>query len=89
MKERPMKGTWHQSRRKVVTFARKLQAERLVYSTAGNISMRSPGDPGRRLPCPAPPRGGYRWVHRGSGEYMGEFNLSRSFRYRCFTVWWL
>ena len=40
-----MKDTWYQARRKVVMFARKLQAERLVYSTAGNISMRIPGDP--------------------------------------------
>ncbi|MFI5082602.1 MAG: class II aldolase/adducin family protein, partial [Streptosporangiales bacterium] len=40
-----MKETWYRARRKVVTFARKLQAERLVYSTAGNISMRIPGDP--------------------------------------------
>ena len=40
-----MKDTWYEARRKVVTFARKLQAERLVYSTAGNISMRIPGDP--------------------------------------------
>ena len=40
-----MNGTWYEARRKVVTFARKLQAERLVYSTAGNISMRIPGDP--------------------------------------------
>jgi L-fuculose-phosphate aldolase len=45
MKERAMKDTWYQARRKVVTFARKLQAERLAYSTAGNISMRIPGDP--------------------------------------------
>src|SRR5215467_15504532 len=45
MKERAMKDTWYQARRKVVTFARKLQAERLVYSTAGNISMRVPGHP--------------------------------------------
>ena len=40
-----MKDTWYQARQKVVMFARKLQAERLVYSTAGNISMRIPGDP--------------------------------------------
>ena len=40
-----MQDTWYQARRKVVTFARKLQAERLVYSTAGNISIRIPGDP--------------------------------------------
>ena len=40
-----MKDTWYEARRRVVTFARKLQAERLVYSTAGNISMRIPGDP--------------------------------------------
>ena len=39
-----MKDSWYQARQKVVTFARKLQAERLVYSTAGNISMRIPGD---------------------------------------------
>jgi L-fuculose-phosphate aldolase len=40
-----MEDTWYAARRKVVTFARKLQAERLVYSTAGNISTRIPGDP--------------------------------------------
>ena len=33
-------------RQKVITYARKLQAERLVYSTAGNISVRVPGEPG-------------------------------------------
>jgi len=32
-------------RQKVITYARKLQAERLVYSTAGNISARVPGQP--------------------------------------------
>ena len=30
-------------RQKVITYAHKLQAERLVYSTAGNISVRVPG----------------------------------------------
>src|SRR4051794_34564125 len=33
-------------REKVITYARKLQSERLVYSTAGNISVRVPGEPG-------------------------------------------
>jgi L-ribulose-5-phosphate 4-epimerase len=32
-------------RQKVITYALKLQAERLVYSTAGNISVRVPGQP--------------------------------------------
>ena len=32
-------------RENVITYARKLQAERLVYSTAGNISARVPGAP--------------------------------------------
>jgi L-ribulose-5-phosphate 4-epimerase len=32
-------------RQKVITYARKLQAERLVYSTAGNISVRLPEAP--------------------------------------------
>jgi L-ribulose-5-phosphate 4-epimerase len=32
-------------RQKVITYAHKLQAERLVYSTAGNISVRVPGQP--------------------------------------------
>jgi L-fuculose-phosphate aldolase len=32
-------------RQKVITYAHKLQAERLVYSTAGNISVRVPGAP--------------------------------------------
>ena len=32
-------------RQKVITYAHKLQAERLVYSTAGNISVRVPGRP--------------------------------------------
>ena len=41
-----MTTQWLDSRIKVLTFARKLQAERLVYSTAGNISMRIPGEPG-------------------------------------------
>lgn len=33
-------------REKVITYARKLQAESLVYSTAGNISIRFPDNPG-------------------------------------------
>lgn len=37
---------WLETREKVVTYARKLQAERLVYSTAGNISIRIPKEPG-------------------------------------------
>lgn len=32
-------------REKVISYARKLQTERLVYSTAGNISARVPGEP--------------------------------------------
>jgi L-ribulose-5-phosphate 4-epimerase len=40
-----MSIAWQESREKVITYARKLQAERLVYSTAGNISMRLPDDP--------------------------------------------
>ncbi|MEV6010127.1 class II aldolase/adducin family protein [Streptomyces sp. NPDC051976] len=38
-----MATKWLETRLKVITYARKLQAERLVYSTAGNISMRIPG----------------------------------------------
>ena len=37
-------------RQKVITYAHKLQAERLVYSTAGNISVRVPDQP-RLLAC--------------------------------------
>ena len=33
---------WQEAREKVIRYARKLQAERLVYSTAGNISLRIP-----------------------------------------------
>lgn len=33
-----------ETREKVITYAKKLQAERLVYSTAGNISVRVPGE---------------------------------------------
>ena len=40
-------------RQKVITYARKLQAERLVYSTAGNISVRIPGEPGLLACTPA------------------------------------
>jgi ribulose-5-phosphate 4-epimerase/fuculose-1-phosphate aldolase len=40
-----MKETWFETRSRVATFARKLQAERLVYSCAGNISCRIPGEP--------------------------------------------
>jgi L-fuculose-phosphate aldolase len=36
---------WQAEREKVITYARKLQAERLVYSTAGNISLRIPDEP--------------------------------------------
>ena len=32
-------------RKKIITYAKKLQAERLVYSTAGNISVRIPDAP--------------------------------------------
>lgn len=41
-----MSTKYLEARQKVVTFARKLQAERLVYSTAGNISLRIPEEPG-------------------------------------------
>ena len=41
-----MNDVWYAARKQIVTYARKLQAERLVYSTAGNISMRIPGEPG-------------------------------------------
>ncbi|WP_182886626.1 class II aldolase/adducin family protein [Microbispora sp. H10885] len=41
-----MSTKWLDTRQKVVAYARKLQAERLVYSTAGNISVRVPGEPG-------------------------------------------
>lgn len=40
-----MATKWLETRQKVVRFARKLQSERLVYSTAGNISVRIPGEP--------------------------------------------
>jgi L-fuculose-phosphate aldolase len=42
-----MSVTHQEIREKVITYARKLQAERLVYSTAGNISVRVPGEPDR------------------------------------------
>jgi ribulose-5-phosphate 4-epimerase/fuculose-1-phosphate aldolase len=48
-----MNDIWYAARQKVVTFARKLQAERLVYSTAGNISLRIPGDPNLLAVTPA------------------------------------
>ena len=40
-------------RKKIITYARKLQAERLVYSTAGNISVRIPAEPGLLACTPA------------------------------------
>lgn len=40
-----MSVTHREIREKVITYAKKLQAERLVYSTAGNISVRVPGEP--------------------------------------------
>lgn len=40
-----MNEHWSAARELVITFARKLQAERLVYSTAGNLSCRVPGSP--------------------------------------------
>lgn len=36
---------WRQARETVLLFSRRLQAEHLVAFTAGNISMRVPGDP--------------------------------------------
>jgi L-fuculose-phosphate aldolase len=44
---------WLPAREKVITYARKLQTERLVYSTAGNISMRIPAEPGLLACTPA------------------------------------
>lgn len=38
-----MSVTYQETREKVITYAKKLQTERLVYSTAGNISVRVPG----------------------------------------------
>lgn len=40
-----MSVKYQEIREKVITYAKKLQAERLVYSTAGNISVRIPGEP--------------------------------------------
>ena len=40
-------------RKKIITYAHKLQAERLVYSTAGNISVRIPEEPGLLACTPA------------------------------------
>jgi len=36
---------WQEARQKVITYALTLQSERLVYSTAGNICLRTPADP--------------------------------------------
>jgi L-ribulose-5-phosphate 4-epimerase len=44
---------WQEAREKVIIYARKLQAERLVYSTAGNISLRIPDEPGLLACTPA------------------------------------
>jgi L-fuculose-phosphate aldolase len=44
---------WLEAREKVITYAHKLQAEHLVYSTAGNISMRIPDEPGLLACTPA------------------------------------
>ena len=38
-------ATWQAAREHVLLFSRRLLAERLVYFTAGNISMRIPDDP--------------------------------------------
>lgn len=38
-------ATWQAARERVLLFSRRLLAERLVYFTAGNISMRIPDDP--------------------------------------------
>lgn len=40
-----MSVKYREIREKVITYAHKLQAESLVYSTAGNISVRVPGEP--------------------------------------------
>jgi L-fuculose-phosphate aldolase len=51
--ERLMALKWQEAREKVIRYARKLQAERLVYSTAGNISLRIPAEPGLLACTPA------------------------------------
>lgn len=40
-----MNENWHRTRQQVVNYTRRLQAERLVYYTAGNVSARIPGEP--------------------------------------------
>jgi L-fuculose-phosphate aldolase len=40
-----MSVRYQEIREQVISYAKKLQAERLVYSTAGNISVRVPGEP--------------------------------------------
>ena len=40
-----MSHAWQRSREQVVEYCRRLQAERLVYYTAGNLSRRVDGDP--------------------------------------------
>jgi ribulose-5-phosphate 4-epimerase/fuculose-1-phosphate aldolase len=38
-------ATWQEARERVLLFSRRLLAERLVYFTAGNLSMRIPDEP--------------------------------------------
>ncbi len=40
-----MNENWQRARQEVVDYGRRLQAEHLVYFTAGNISARIPGEP--------------------------------------------
>jgi L-fuculose-phosphate aldolase len=40
-----MNENWQRTREEVVAYCRRLQAEHLVYYTAGNISARIPGEP--------------------------------------------
>ena len=46
-------AAWTDARERVVLFGQRLLAERLVYFTAGNISMRIAGDPGLVAMTPA------------------------------------
>jgi ribulose-5-phosphate 4-epimerase/fuculose-1-phosphate aldolase len=46
-------ASWDEARERVLLFARRLLAERLVFFTAGNISVRVAGDPGLVAVTPA------------------------------------
>jgi len=45
--------TWQQARQDVLRTCRRMQAERLVHATAGNVSTRIPGDPEHIAMTPA------------------------------------